>query len=103
MSYSRLDSDDHRTSSNRGDDIELQPRKTEQRTIDSEEESDDDEHHVLYTKEDVKRVVKRFDRYLVSFLALLYMLSFLDRSNIGNVCLWKLLRNDEECPLIHCD
>src|SRR5271154_2146227 len=37
-----------------------------------------------YTDEEEKRVIRKFDRRLVLFLALLYMLSFLDRSNIGN-------------------
>ncbi|KAE8350071.1 major facilitator superfamily domain-containing protein [Aspergillus coremiiformis] len=37
-----------------------------------------------YTAIEEKQIVKRFDRCLVSFLALLYLLSFLDRSNIGN-------------------
>ncbi|KAF3923995.1 hypothetical protein ABW21_db0203322 [Orbilia brochopaga] len=48
------------------------------------DDSDMDETYLLFTAEDTKRVVRRFDRYLVPFLALLYMLSFLDRSNIGN-------------------
>ncbi|RHZ47169.1 putative MFS transporter [Aspergillus thermomutatus] len=37
-----------------------------------------------YTTTEEKEVVKKFDRKLVPFLALLYLLSFLDRSNIGN-------------------
>ncbi|KAL1981611.1 hypothetical protein VTN96DRAFT_2383 [Rasamsonia emersonii] len=37
-----------------------------------------------YTREEEQQVVRRFDRRLVLFLALLYLLSFLDRSNIGN-------------------
>ncbi|GAQ40409.1 hypothetical protein AtubIFM55763_003241 [Aspergillus tubingensis] len=37
-----------------------------------------------YTKEEEDGVIKQFDRKLVPFLALLYLLSFLDRSNIGN-------------------
>ncbi|EEA28859.1 hypothetical protein TMatcc_002788 [Talaromyces marneffei ATCC 18224] len=37
-----------------------------------------------YTAEEEKEVVKRLDKRLVLFLAVLYMLSFLDRSNIGN-------------------
>ncbi|KAL4801113.1 major facilitator superfamily domain-containing protein [Aspergillus venezuelensis] len=37
-----------------------------------------------YTHIEEQQVVKRFDRRLVPFLALLYLLSFLDRSNIGN-------------------
>ncbi|KAE8443495.1 hypothetical protein EG329_001807 [Mollisiaceae sp. DMI_Dod_QoI] len=38
----------------------------------------------LYTPDEERAVVKKFDRKLVLFVALLYMLSFLDRSNIGN-------------------
>ncbi|KAM0328028.1 hypothetical protein ACHAQA_005429 [Verticillium albo-atrum] len=38
----------------------------------------------LYTPDEEAAVVKKFDRRLVLFVALLYMLSFLDRSNIGN-------------------
>ncbi|CZT42364.1 related to nicotinamide mononucleotide permease [Rhynchosporium secalis] len=38
----------------------------------------------LYTPDEERAVVRKFDRKLVLFLALLYMLSFLDRSNIGN-------------------
>ncbi|KAL5089901.1 hypothetical protein Trisim1_005017 [Trichoderma cf. simile WF8] len=38
----------------------------------------------LYTPDEDKAVRRKFDRKLVLFVALLYMLSFLDRSNIGN-------------------
>ncbi|KAK0641567.1 major facilitator superfamily domain-containing protein [Cercophora newfieldiana] len=38
----------------------------------------------LYTPDEEKAVVRKFDRRLVVFVAVLYMLSFLDRSNIGN-------------------
>ncbi|KAK3944868.1 high-affinity nicotinic acid transporter [Diplogelasinospora grovesii] len=38
----------------------------------------------LYTPDEEARVVRKFDRRLVVFVAVLYMLSFLDRSNIGN-------------------
>ncbi|KIV93780.1 hypothetical protein PV10_04968 [Exophiala mesophila] len=37
-----------------------------------------------YTDEEEEAVVKKLDRKLVLFLGALYMLSFLDRSNIGN-------------------
>ncbi|KAK3955410.1 MFS transporter [Pseudoneurospora amorphoporcata] len=37
-----------------------------------------------YTPDEERAVVRKFDRKLVLFVALLYMLSFLDRSNIGN-------------------
>ncbi|KAI4134436.1 MAG: hypothetical protein LQ341_006023 [Variospora aurantia] len=38
----------------------------------------------LYTSDEEQAVLKKFDRRLVLFIALLYMLGFLDRSNIGN-------------------
>ena len=37
---------------------------------------------MLYTPDEEKAVVKKFDRRLVLFVALLYMLSFLDRSSM---------------------
>ncbi|KAJ5746294.1 hypothetical protein N7520_011476 [Penicillium odoratum] len=37
-----------------------------------------------YTLEEEREVVRIFDKRLVPFLALLYLLAFLDRSNIGN-------------------
>ncbi len=36
---------------------------------------------VLYTPDEERSVIQKFDRKLVLFLALLYMLSFLDRSS----------------------
>ncbi|KAH6856827.1 major facilitator superfamily transporter [Chaetomium sp. MPI-CAGE-AT-0009] len=55
---------------------------------DDEEEKDDDGRNELrdglYTAEEEQAVVRKFDRKLVVFVALLYLLSFLDRSNIGN-------------------
>ncbi|KAI0106250.1 major facilitator superfamily domain-containing protein [Nemania sp. FL0031] len=38
----------------------------------------------LYTPDEERAVVRKFDRRLVIFLAFCYMLSFVDRSNIGN-------------------
>ncbi|KXJ92480.1 major facilitator superfamily domain-containing protein [Microdochium bolleyi] len=38
----------------------------------------------LYSPDEERAVVRKFDRRLVLFLSLCYMLSFLDRSNIGN-------------------
>ncbi|KAL9013621.1 MAG: hypothetical protein Q9173_001698 [Seirophora scorigena] len=42
------------------------------------------EASALYTSEEERAVLRRLDRRLVLFIALLYMLGFLDRSNIGN-------------------
>ncbi|KAF6815448.1 major facilitator superfamily transporter [Colletotrichum sojae] len=38
----------------------------------------------LYTPDEERAVVRKHDRNLVLFVALLFMLSFLDRSNVGN-------------------
>ncbi|KAL8765409.1 MAG: hypothetical protein Q9209_007515 [Squamulea sp. 1 TL-2023] len=38
----------------------------------------------LFSSSEEQTVTRKFDRHLVLFIALLYMLSFLDRSNIGN-------------------
>ncbi|KAF2801610.1 MFS general substrate transporter [Mytilinidion resinicola] len=42
------------------------------------------ESYELYTPDEDKAVLRSLDRKLVLFMALLYLLSFLDRSNIGN-------------------
>ncbi|KAG6023068.1 hypothetical protein E4U41_002092, partial [Claviceps citrina] len=42
------------------------------------------ERSELYTPEEDARVRRKFDRNLVLFVAMLFMLSFVDRSNIGN-------------------
>lgn len=46
----------------------------------------------LYTPDEERAVVKKFDRRLVLFVALLYMLSFLDRSSTGPIISHYLLR-----------
>lgn len=37
-----------------------------------------------FTPESTKKLLRKIDKTLVPFLALLYLLSFLDRTNIGN-------------------
>ena len=46
--------------------------------------SADHETWTDYTEAEEKKVLKKLDRRVVLFVALLYLLSFLDRSNIGN-------------------
>lgn len=49
---------------------------------DNEDEKEDHGHpQEPYTPAEERAVVKKFDRRLVLFIALLYMLSFLDRSS----------------------
>ncbi|KAI9748279.1 MAG: hypothetical protein M1835_001852 [Candelina submexicana] len=47
----------------------------------------------LYTPDEERAVLRKFDRRLVLFMAFLYMLSFLDRSNIGNARIAGLARD----------
>lgn len=44
--------------------------------------SDGDEWGSMFSQEEEQRVVKKLDRRLVLFVALLYLLSFLDRSSM---------------------
>ncbi|KAI9800294.1 MAG: hypothetical protein M1833_003408 [Piccolia ochrophora] len=48
--------------------------------------------YMLYTPDEESAVVRRFDRRVVLLMGFLYMLSFLDRSNIGNVSHFLLIR-----------
>jgi hypothetical protein len=70
--------------------IELQQLKERDSLSDSEEAFTNtsirrpqlqDETIVSYTPAEERKVLKKLDRHLVLFLALLYMLSFLDRSS----------------------
>lgn len=47
-------------------------------------EEDGDVYQKPYSEAEERRVVRQLDKHLVLFVALLYLLSFLDRSNIGN-------------------
>ena len=83
-----------------GRNIELQQRDGDKRAHAEEEEDEKDEDDeddtpfrarrgsasttqsfMLYTPDEERAVIKKFDRKLVSFVSLLYMLSFLDRSS----------------------
>lgn len=70
--------------------------KVDKYKLDNESESGDDEEEAVadmaksrpapraYSEEEERVILRKLDRKLVLFLALLYLLSFLDRSNIGN-------------------
>lgn len=84
----------------RGDSYKLRSRSKEDEEKSGSQEYDDSEEdgeerygrrrasvstvqsYQLYTPDEEKAVVKKFDRKLVLFVALLYMLSFLDRSSL---------------------
>ncbi|KAI4795216.1 MFS general substrate transporter, partial [Aureobasidium sp. EXF-8846] len=51
---------------------------------DDEDDNSSVESFELYTPDEEKALLRKLDTRLVLFLALLYMLSFLDRGNIGN-------------------
>ncbi|KAL8965447.1 MAG: hypothetical protein Q9183_003849 [Haloplaca sp. 2 TL-2023] len=53
-------------------------------TGDSEPEAQLSPGQQSYTAQEEKAVTKKLDRHLVLFIAFLYLLGFLDRSNIGN-------------------
>lgn len=79
-------------------DTELQHRDVENRTQFEDEEEDEEDgvplrgrgrkgsastiqSFMLYTPDEERAVIRKFDRRLVSLVSLLYMLSFLDRSS----------------------
>lgn len=47
-------------------------------------EFSDEENEVGFSQPQTRGLLRKLDRTLLPFLALLYLLSFLDRSNIGN-------------------
>ncbi|GAB7355085.1 hypothetical protein MBLNU459_g5671t2 [Dothideomycetes sp. NU459] len=69
------------------DDSALPAKDTEPRYSDDASDDEDGigmQSFELYTPDEERRVLKKLDTKLVLFVAVLYMLSFLDRSNIGN-------------------
>ncbi|KAI6352750.1 hypothetical protein MCOR25_009318 [Pyricularia grisea] len=82
------------------DAIELEALNRQRDDENNEDDDDDDDDEdgggtrdstsslrspkILYTANEEKVIVRKFDRNLVVFIALMYMLAFLDRSNIGN-------------------
>lgn len=44
----------------------------------------------IYDAKQTKSLLRKLDRHLIPFLSLLYLLSFLDRTNIGNAKLFGL-------------
>jgi hypothetical protein len=80
-----------------GESFKLQRREKTGAPEDEDEEIDEEKYHdasrrrasvstlqsyQLYTPDEERAVVRKFDRRLVLFVALLYMLSFLDRSSM---------------------
>ncbi|MCJ1312939.1 hypothetical protein MMC25_006615 [Agyrium rufum] len=65
-------------------------RRQKKRRRQSRTDSVASSSYKLYTPTEEQRVLRKLDRNLVLFVALLYMLSFLDRSNIGNALIASL-------------
>ncbi len=51
---------------------------------DLEHESPTPGNHVEYDEKMTKRLIRKIDRHVLPPLVILYLLSFLDRTNIGN-------------------
>jgi hypothetical protein len=66
------------------DDGESESKKYKRRTRNRRSSISTVQSFQLYTPDEERAVVRKFDRRLVPFLALLYMLSFLDRSSAFN-------------------
>lgn len=75
------------------------PRPSDKVVADLDNDNDDDDYNesensfinptfTLFTPDEEAAVLKKFDRRLVLFIALLYMLSFLDRSSGYISLLW---------------
>lgn len=82
--------------------LQQHPRHTSEKAVNEDEDDDEDgdegtygdgrmgrrgsastvQSYQLYTPDEERAVVKKFDRNLVLFVAVLYMLSFLDRSSM---------------------
>jgi hypothetical protein len=52
-------------------------------TVSTSSDSETEQHH-LFDDKATARLIRKIDLRLLPFLALLYLLSFLDRTNIGN-------------------
>ncbi len=50
----------------------------------SKDISDEEYDEVGFSRKDTSKLLRKLDKTLLPFLALLYLLSFLDRANIGN-------------------
>lgn len=64
-------------------DLEGAHYESDHESVDDHEEAEEP-GAVAYTAEEERAVVRKFDRRLVLFVALLYLLSFLDRSSLSH-------------------
>lgn len=62
-------------------DMDDEGSEKESIAVDRSDSNSIDQTFTLYTPDEERSVIKTFDRRIVLFIALLYMLSFLDRSS----------------------
>lgn len=62
-------------------DVDDEGSEKENFAVDRRDNNSVDQNFTLYTPDEEQSVIKTFDRRIVLFIALLYMLSFLDRSS----------------------
>jgi hypothetical protein len=67
--------------------------------------TDSAKSYELYTPDEDRAVVRRLDRRLVAFMALLYMLSFLDRSSeyfffLDVICVVEMMSGGDICVMV---
>lgn len=53
---------------------------------------EDADFYTNYSEEKRKKVIRKVDVRLVPMLAILYLISHIDRANIGVSCIWRNLR-----------
>ena len=64
--------------------IGMPPGKEAGDNIDLVESASADSQELGFDEKATKKLIRKIDWFLLPFLALLYLLSFLDRTNIGN-------------------
>jgi hypothetical protein len=67
-----------------GVEVPVEPLRSKEDVETVETASNSSQEAVGFDKKTTKRLIRKMDWALLPFLALLYLLSFLDRTNIGN-------------------
>lgn len=72
------------TSSEKPDNLHVEHTSSIDDNLPSKDISDEEYDEAGYSPKETNKLLRKLDKTLLPFLALLYLLSFLDRSNIGN-------------------
>ncbi|KAK3175688.1 hypothetical protein K4F52_010071 [Lecanicillium sp. MT-2017a] len=72
------------TSSEKPDNLHVEHTSSIDDNLPSKDISDEEYDEADYSPKETNKLLRKLDKTLLPFLALLYLLSFLDRSNIGN-------------------